>query len=133
MGARLVPTTKCVTPYYQYKALASCSPCHASLALIYIKATMIHDNTPHCVFKISELTRHIASQLVLIDGRRSAVNLACACRCLEEPVLSTLWETERSMDTLLRVLPEGTWELRCVGFCYEMVRGLKSSLERSKV
>ena len=93
---------------------------------------MIHDGTPHRVFKISELTRHIASQLVLTHSRKSAVNLACACRSLEEPVLSILWETERSMDTLLRVLPKGTWQLKCVEFVYEMVRGLKSPLERSK-
>ena len=69
---------------------------------------MIHDNTPHQIFKISELTRVIASQLVLVS-RGSAVNLACACRYLEEPVLSTIWEQQRLLYTLLRVLPEETW------------------------
>jgi len=70
---------------------------------------MIHDNMPNRVFKISELTRLIASQLVLIS-QKSTVNLACACRCLEEPVLSTLWETQSVLHTLLEVLPEETWD-----------------------
>jgi len=50
---------------------------------------MTHDSTPHRIFKISELTRLIASELVPIS-RKSTVNLACACRSLEEPNLSTL-------------------------------------------
>jgi len=70
---------------------------------------MMHDSTPLRVFNISELTRVITSQLVLVS-RRSAVNLACACRRLEEPVLSTLWETQPSLCTLLKTLPEYTWD-----------------------
>jgi len=69
---------------------------------------MIHDSTPHRVLKISELARNIASQLVNAEG--SAVNLACACRSLEEPILSTLWETQSSLYILLRVLPAKNWE-----------------------
>ena len=38
------------------------------------------------------------------------MNLACASRYLEEPVLSTLWEKQFSLCTLLRVLPGDTWE-----------------------
>ena len=68
---------------------------------------MIDDNMPHRVFKISELTRVIASHLTPA-GSGSAVNPACSCRCLEEPVLSTLWETQPSLQTLLKVLPEET-------------------------
>lgn len=70
---------------------------------------MIHDNTPNRVFKISELTKLIVDQLVLIS-QQSAVNLACTCRCLEDPVLSTLWETQGSLFTLLGVFPRGTWD-----------------------
>jgi len=70
---------------------------------------MIHDGAPHRVFNISELARVIAHQLILIS-QESAVNLACASRCLEEPVLSTLWETQHSLSILLEVLPEGTWD-----------------------
>ena len=66
---------------------------------------MFHDNTPYRVFKDNELTSLIARQLVLIS-RKSAVNLARACRSLEEPTLSTLWETQESLCTLLSVLPE---------------------------
>jgi len=73
------------------------------------RATMIHDNTPNRVFKISELTRLIVNQLVLIS-QKSAVNLACACRCLEEPVLSELWGTQHELCNLLGVLPGGAWE-----------------------
>jgi len=93
---------------------------------------MIHDSTPHRVLKINELTRHIASQLVLVS-RKSAVNLACTCRSLEEPVLSTLWETQRSLITLLRVLPEETWEHQHPERDDSVVRSLNSPLERLKV
>ena len=67
---------------------------------------MIDDSMPHCIFGISELTRLIASHAL----ENSALNLACASRYLEEPVLSTLWETQLSFLSLLKVLPEKTWE-----------------------
>jgi len=94
---------------------------------------MIHDSTPHRVLRISELTRLIASKLVLVRGRESAVNLACACRSLEEPALSALWETQWSLITLLRVLPKETWEFKHLELGHKMVRGLNSSLERLRV
>ena len=87
---------------------------------------MIRDSTPHRVLKINELTRLITSQLVLIGSQRSAVNLACACRCLEEPVLSTLWEIQSSLINLLRVLPKETWEFKRLELGHEIVRGLNS-------
>jgi len=93
---------------------------------------MTHDSTPHRIFKISELTRLIASQLVLIS-RRSTVNLACTCRALEEPNLSTLWETQRSLFTLLGVLPRETREYRCLEADKYVVRGLGPPPEGSKV
>ena len=71
---------------------------------------MIHDSTPYRVLKISELTRLVASQFVLIGAKGSAVNLACVCRSFEEPALSTLWETQWASYILLQVLPEETWE-----------------------
>ena len=79
-----------------------------SLVVVLTGAPINQDITSHRVFKIGELTRLIASQLVSIS-QRSAVNLACACRCLEEPVLSTLWETQPLLYTLLMTLPEDTW------------------------
>ena len=71
-------------------------------------ATMIHDGMPHRIFKISELTRVIANHLVLISPK-SAVDLACTCRYIEEPTLNMLWETQWSLCTLLKVLPQETW------------------------
>ena len=90
---------------------------------------MAHDGAPRRVFKISELTILIASQLVLISPK-SAVNLACASRCPEEPVLSTLWATQQSLDTLLEVLPEGTWDHLYLGLRETVVCGLNLPLEK---
>jgi hypothetical protein len=90
---------------------------------------MTRDNASHRVFKISELTRLVASHLVLID-LKGAVNLACACRHLEEPVLSTVWETQGSLYTLLKVLPEGTWDIEGTGLEW-LVRGPDLSLGKS--
>ena len=51
------------------------------------RATMTQD-TSNRNFNISELTRLIASQLVFINiSLKSVMNLACARRYLEEPVL----------------------------------------------
>jgi len=88
---------------------------------------MIDGGTPNRVFKISELARVIARQLTLI-GKKSAVNLACTCRDLEEPVLSTLWETQSSLENLLWVLPE---ECRDYGGPWSAVRGLDPSFKGS--
>ena len=82
---------------------------------------MIHDSTPHRIFKISELTRAITSQLLPVS-QGSAVNLACACRYLEEPVLSTLWETQESLCVLVEVFPEDTWSWETPAFDASTVR-----------
>jgi len=67
--------------------------------LDYARATMTHqDPGNHRVFKIGELEKLITNQLVL-DSPESGVNLACVFRYLEEPVLNTLWETQRSLYT----------------------------------
>ena len=98
------------------------SPCGS------IRDTMIHDDTPYRIFKISELTRLIASQLVLVS-LESAVSLACACRYLEEPVLSALWEIQGSLYVLMQVLPEGTWDYGYPSFDKLVVRDLDLLLE----
>ena len=91
----------------------------------YPRVAMIHDNAPHRIFKISELTRLVASQLVVIS-QESTVHLACACRYLEEPVLSTLWGSQWSLSTLLKVFPDAIWESESPrGEC--LVRGLRIS------
>ena len=85
---------------------------------------MVHDSTPSRVFNISELSRLIAGQLVLISPKSTA-NLARACRSLEEPVLSTLWEAQGSLHTLLETLPEETRQLNHPGFNLRVVCGLR--------
>ena len=94
-------------------SLTACGACHLKGAKFPLqfctRATMIHDAIPHRIFRISELTGHIASHLALICPK-STVKLACVCRYLEEPVLSTLWETQSRLDDLLRVLPEENWD-----------------------
>lgn len=84
---------------------------------------MTHNDVYQRVFNISELARIIAHQLILI-GQKSAVNIACASRCLEEPVLSTLCETQKSLGILLEVLPEGTLDRQHPEPDVTMVRGL---------
>jgi len=90
---------------------------------------MIHDPASHRVFKVDELIRLIARQLV--PSKRSAVNLACASRWLEEPVLSTLWEKQQYLEILLETLPKGTWSRRYTGYGEIVVRGLDLLLEKS--
>jgi len=90
---------------------------------------MIDESTPHRIFKISELTRAIASHLTLTSPE-SAMNLACACRYLEEPALSALWETQFSLCVLLRVLPEESWVWDDTAS--GAVRSLDIPLERSE-
>jgi len=94
------------------------------------QTTMIYDGTPHRIFRISELTRLIASQLTLISPKSTA-SLACACRHLEEPVLSSLWQTQQSLDTLLKVLPGETWRCDNSGPGTSVVRGPDPPFENS--
>jgi len=92
--------------------------------------TMAHHRAPHRIFGIAELTRLVAVQLVLI-GEKSAVSFGCARRCLEGPVLSALWETQSSMLTLLKTLPEANSDCdRSLPVRYS-VRGLYPPPEES--
>jgi len=91
---------------------------------------MTHDGTPHRVLKIGELARLITSQLIVIRGKTSAVNLACACRYLEEPVLSALWETQQSLRTHLEVLPGENCDYEGVLRNIHTVRSPDLSLEQ---
>ena len=88
------------------------------------------DSTPYRVFKISELARHIASHLTVIS-RKNALNLACACRCLEEPVLSTIWEDQERLEALLKTLPEENWRAERVLVWGDTVRALVLPLGKS--
>ena len=96
--------------------------------MTHTRTTMTRDSTSHRIFKISELTRLITSH---IPRLKSAVNLACACRYLEEPVLSTLWEKQNSLNVLLEVLPRETWGYTQVGTGERTVCGLGLRLEKT--
>jgi len=91
---------------------------------------MIYDGTPHRIFRISELTRLIAGQLTLISPK-STPSLACTCRYLEEPALSSLWQTQPLLDTLLKVLPGETWSCDNPGPGKSVVRGPNPPFEES--
>ena len=90
---------------------------------------MIQDGATRRVFKIDEISRLIASQLVLTSPK-STTYLARVCRHLEEPVLSTLWATQSSLRALLEVLPEESWGYDYPETNWEVVRGLDPSSGR---
>ena len=81
----------------------------ATPSRIFSTPAMIDNSASYRVFKIGELTRLIAGQLIP-DSQESAVNLACTCRHLKEPALSVLWETQDSLHTLLETLPREFWD-----------------------
>ena len=61
----------------------------------------------HRIFNIPELTRSIAVELVPVS-RKSAVNFACSCQYINESALGALWAEQKSLLTLLLVVPEVT-------------------------
>jgi len=63
------------------------------------------NTAPRRVFEISELTRHVALKLIE-TSQKSAVDLACTSRDLEQSVLSVLWAEQQSLCTLLEALPQ---------------------------
>ena len=69
-----------------------------------LRASSFASNMHHQIFEIDELARLISRHLVLAH-RASAVSLACACRSLEEPALSSLWGFQYSLTTLIGVSP----------------------------
>ena len=91
---------------------------------------IFNESTPNRVFKIGELARLIASQLILLNPK-SAVDLARTCRYLEEPTLSTLWETQDRLNTLLKVLPKNAWVFEYQASGMTVVGGLDSPLRKS--
>jgi len=65
--------------------------------------------TSHRVFKTGELAGLIASQLIP-KRQGSVANLACGCRRPEVPAPGMLWETQKSLYTLLETLPRNDWD-----------------------
>lgn len=85
--------------------------------------TMIHDSASHRVLKVGELARLVAGELIL-TSQKGAVNLACACRYLSEPVLSTLWETWERLNNLMETLSQEIWLYHTLPSRERVVRGL---------
>ena len=57
------------------------------------------------VFRLDELTTQIAADLLAISPR-STVSFGLTCKALQVPALMALWETQCSLDSLVkRVLP----------------------------
>jgi len=69
-----------------------------------LPTSLFTPNMHHRVFEIDELVRLISRHLVSTH-RTSAVSLACASRSLEESALSSLWELQDSLATLMGVSP----------------------------
>ena len=52
--------------------------------------------------------RLIVEQLVVL-GPRSILSLALSCKSLTDVSLSVLWERQRRLSTLIKVLPPDAW------------------------
>ena len=68
----------------------------------------------HACLYVDEIVRLIAREIVASGRKAVAVALACCCKSLEDPVLDELWETQKELNPLLKSLPGGVWDYRCV-------------------
>lgn len=59
-------------------------------------------------FQVDEVFRLIVEQLVAL-GPGSALSLALCCKSLTDMSLSVLWERQRRLSTLIKVLPPDAW------------------------
>lgn len=59
-------------------------------------------------FQLDEVFRIIVEQLVALSPR-SALSLALCCKSLTDPSLSVLWEQQKRLSTLVKVLPPDVW------------------------
>ena len=59
-------------------------------------------------FQVDEVFRFIVEQLVALDSR-SALSLALCCKSLKDLSLSALWERQKRLSTLIKVLPPDAW------------------------
>ena len=65
----------------------------------------------HPCLSVDEILRFLARELVASNKKATAVSLACCCKCFEDPVLDTLWETQNELIPLLKSLPKGVWKM----------------------
>ena len=59
-------------------------------------------------FQVDEVFRFVVEQLVALSPR-SALSLALCCKSLTDMSLSVLWERQRKLSTLIKVLPPNAW------------------------
>jgi len=62
-------------------------------------------------FQVDEVFRIIVEQLVALKPR-SALSLALCCKSLTDVSLSVLWERQKRLSTLIKVLPPDAWAYR---------------------
>lgn len=59
-------------------------------------------------FQVDEVFRFIVEQLVALSPG-SALSLALCCRSLTDMSLSVLWERQKRLSILIKVLPPDAW------------------------
>ena len=59
-------------------------------------------------FQVDEVFRFIVEQLVALSPS-SALSLALCCKSLTDLSLSVLWERQKRLSTLIKVLPPDAW------------------------
>ena len=65
----------------------------------------------HQCFKVDEILRLFAGELVASGAKAAAVSLACCRRSFEEPVLDVLWGAQTRLFPLLKALPGDVWKV----------------------
>ena len=64
----------------------------------------------HPCLNVDEIVRIIARELVALEGKKTAVSLACCRKNFEDPALDALWEMQDQLSLLLKTFPGGVWE-----------------------
>lgn len=64
----------------------------------------------HACLCVDEIIRLLASELITIGGRGTAVALACCCKNFQDPVLDELWKVQDQLPPLLRSFPRKVWD-----------------------
>lgn len=63
---------------------------------------------PSHPFQVDEVFRSIVEELVVLSPS-SVLSLALCCKSLTDLSLSVLWEQQKRLSTLIKVLPPDAW------------------------
>lgn len=66
----------------------------------------------HRCWRLDEIVRTIAANLVLDKAKASAVSLASCSKSLEEHALGEVWRSLSSLAPLVKCFPPDAWETR---------------------